>query len=243
MRFSIEIQLENKTMQKDKNRMFISLLKKASQTYSEDFYNSIYSKEATRKNFTFSVYLGLCTFTENEIVLEQDKIYFNFSTYDYLEGIMFYNSFLNLKNNKEKCRFGINNSVIITKVIKKNEHVILNQLNVFKTISPIAIRERKNDENSTYYHSLQTEEGVKFLNDSTKTILVQKFPELYKDILDFEITIEGKPKLVKVKNYNIVIDSNLAVIKLKGNKILAEYIYKAGLGSKTNSGFGMLEKF
>ena len=77
-----------------------------------------------------------------------------------------------------------------------------------------------------------------------------------KDIEDLVIDA-SKTKKVVVKHYDkrsaaqkessekefkgILIDASVGTIKFEGKSYLLDYIYSAGLGSVTGSGFGMLE--
>ena len=62
-----------------------------------------------------------------------------------------------------------------------------------------------------------------------------------KDIQDICIDIIGSAREVKIKNYGIEVLSNIVKINVKAKPYILEYLYKAGIGSKRGSGFGMLE--
>lgn len=243
MRFAIELEFSKDLIQKDKNRLIISLLKKAFLNFNEDFYNRIYEEDKTlRKDFTFAIYLGNCEFLREEIKLQIPKAILNISTFNYIEGIMIYNSFHKLQKDKTECIFGENNFVKVVSIKKVYETIVNKSSMDFKTLSPIVVKEHRrslNDE-QTFYHSIENEKGLENLNKFMKAILTEKFPQKYKDILNLQITLKSNVKVVKVKNYGIVFPTSLCIINIKGNSELIDYIYKSGIGSKTNSGFGML---
>jgi len=46
---------------------------------------------------------------------------------------------------------------------------------------------------------------------------------------------------VKVKNYGIEVHSNIGKIRIKAQPYILDYLYKAGIGGKRGSGFGMVD--
>ena len=60
------------------------------------------------------------------------------------------------------------------------------------------------------------------------------------DFKDLKITIL-KNKIVKVKNYNIVIPSNISILEIQSKPYILDYLYKSGIGSKNAQGFGMVD--
>lgn len=143
MRFQVQLLIENDTIPKDKNRIILSILKHCFSSYNKDYYNSLYeSNKNTIKEFTFSLNLGDCKFLRDEILIPNKKIYLNFSAYNYEDGIMFYNSIL---ANKGK-RYSVGNNVFtIDKITLVKEKTIYSDEIVFKTMSPIVIREHNGD--------------------------------------------------------------------------------------------------
>jgi CRISPR-associated endoribonuclease Cas6 len=240
VRFSVELSLEEEKFPKDKNRIFISLLKNNFSGYNQEYFESQYKNMPNKmKNFTFSVYMGKCKFLRDEIVVPDKKIYLNFSTNNYEDGIMFYNSFLTnmgkeypLKNNKMK----------IEKIRMIKEKVIYDNKVIFKTLSPIVVREHGGDNKKTWYHSLSNEKGQVIFKENMRQQLGDEFGEkaMY-DFEDIEIDISKDNRDVKVKNYGIEVLSNVTKIQMKAKPYILDYFYKVGVGSKRSSGFGMLD--
>ena len=48
-------------------------------------------------------------------------------------------------------------------------------------------------------------------------------------------------KEVKVKHYDIEVLGNICYVKIMGKPYILDYLYKAGIGSQRNSGFGMVD--
>lgn len=240
MRFSVELILENESIPKDKNRIILSLIKNCFNSYDQDYYKKIYEERLVKtKNFTFSTYMPNCSFQKEEIYIPSKKIIMNFSAYSKEDSIMFFNSFL---SNKGKTYSIKNNSITINKVNLVREKNIDGDEVLFKTLSPIVVREHDGDNKKTLYHLLNNHTGRRVFMDNLRYQIKDTFGDrgLY-DFKDFNIGVSENNKEVKVKNYGIVIPSNIGMIKVKGQPYLLDYLYKAGIGSKRSGGFGMVD--
>ncbi|QNO13738.1 hypothetical protein HYG86_02670 [Alkalicella caledoniensis] len=58
MRFRVEILLDNDLIPKDKNRIFLSLLKRCFETNDKEYFNSLYKDDKKPKSFTYAIYMG-----------------------------------------------------------------------------------------------------------------------------------------------------------------------------------------
>ncbi|MBS4537082.1 CRISPR-associated endoribonuclease Cas6 [Clostridium sp. D2Q-11] len=240
MRFTVELLLEKEKISKDKNRIILSLIKKAFSSYDTGYYKELYENEENKmKDFTFSMYMGHCKFLREEILIPSKKISLNFSTYSSKTGIMFFNSFLDIKGIKQAIG---NNMITIGKINMVKEKPILNDEVVFKTLSPIVVREHNSDNSKTWYYSLKDKEGqAVFRKNLTYQLCEELGKEALTDIKNLEFTVANNIKIVKVKNYGIEVHSNLGKIKIKAKPYILDYLYKAGVGSKRSIGFGMLD--
>ena len=239
MRFGTEIDLENETIDKDKNRIMISLLKNCYNSYSQEYFNKLYEETPNkRKSFTFSIYMGDCEFLREEILIPDKKIYLNFSTSDIEDGIMFYNSILTNKGREFSIK---DNTLKIGKISMLKEKNIYSNEAIFKTMSPIVAREHKGNNSKTWYHSLNYLKGKETFMDNLKYQLIGEFGESrILDIKEMEAEILFN-KEVKVKHYGIEVLSNLCRIKITAKPYILGYIYKAGIGSMKSAGFGMVD--
>lgn len=239
MRFSVELLLQNESIPKDKNRIILSLLKHNFNSYNKDYYLKLYEEIPTnKKDFTFSLFMKDCKFLRNEIIIPDKKILLNFSTYSIKEGVTFYNSFLQNKGLDHK----INNNVLkVGKINLIRERVVKSDEVLFKTLSPISIREHNGDNKTTWYHSLNDIKG--------KEIFIKNFEYQFNDVFENdrmsdirELEIEVlRNKEVKVKHYDIEILGNIGILRIKGKPYILDYIYKAGVGSQRSTGFGMVD--
>lgn len=238
LRFGVEISSENEKICKDKNKIMLSLLKSCYNSYNQEYFNKLYKEIPNkRKSFTFSLYMGDCKFLREEIVIPSKKIYLNFSTNDIEDGIMFYNSILTNKGKK----FPVKDNILkIERIDMLKEKNIYSNEAIFKTMSPIVVREHSGDNAKTWYHSLSNLEGKEIFMSNLKYQLIEEFNEAR--ILDIE-EIEAEilfNKEVKVKHYGIEVLSNLCRIKITAKPYLLDYLYKAGIGGMKSAGFGMV---
>ncbi|WIV11671.1 CRISPR-associated endoribonuclease Cas6 [Proteiniborus sp. MB09-C3] len=239
MRYNVELILSNENIPKDKNRIIISLLKHIYESYDKDYYVSLYENEENKsKSFAFSLYMPNCEFTREEIIIPNKKIILNFATADMRDGILFYNAALANKGKPYKVK---DNSITINRINMNKEKIITNDYAVYSSMSPVVVREHKGDNEKTWYHSLNEEKGKEIFIENIKYQLLDSFGEerrLDIEEVDFQVLIN---KEVKVKHYGIEILSNICMIKVQAKPYILDYIYKSGIGSKRNSGFGMLD--
>ncbi|MBM7616005.1 CRISPR-associated endoribonuclease Cas6 [Alkaliphilus hydrothermalis] len=242
MRFSVELILENEALPKDKNRIILSIMKSCFSSYNQEYYQRLYEEKESKnkiKDFTFALYMQNCRFTKDEIIIPDKKVILNFSAYSPEDGIMFYNSFLTNKGKKQTIH---NNIITIGKMTLVKEKPIYDQQVIFKTLSPIVVREHGGDNKKTWYHSLETEEGQAIFMENLKYQLSDVFGE--RGLLDFEdikVEVDSDIRKVKVKNYGIEVHSSIGKIRIKAQPYILDYLYKAGIGSKRGSGFGMVD--
>lgn len=238
MRFKIEVIIDNDRINKDKNKLIMSLLKRSLETSSKELYQKLYDdKKTLTKDFAFSMYMPNCKFERETIFIPDKKIDVYLTVYDSELGLNFYNGILaNIgKGNKaDGVIFKVKNiNLIKEKLIVENEVW-------FKTMSPIVIREHNHDNDKTWYYSFDEEKGKELFLKNLKVELINKFgKEKTKDIEAIKIELITN-KTVKIKHYGIEILSNICRFKMYSKPYLSEYILKAGIGSRHSQGFGML---
>ena len=239
MRFNVELLLENEIIPKDKNRIILSLMKHNFNSYDKDYFIELYKQIPNKKKtFTFALYMGNCKFLREEIVITEKKIILNFSTYDMKDGIMFYNSFLKNKGLEYPIK---DNFLKINRINLNKEKTITENEVIYKTLSPISVREHFGDNKKTWYHSLKDLKGQEVFINNLKYQLKDEFGEgRILDIEEIEFEVLGN-KEVKVKNYGIEVLSNICRLKIKAKPYILDYFYKAGIGSQRSTGFGMVD--
>lgn len=241
MRFNVELNLENETIPKDKNRMILSYIKHILQSYDEEYYKSVYENEQNKmKNFTFALFMPNCKFERETIIIPNKKMFLNFSTSDMKMGISFYNAIIKNIRKKYEIKGNIIEATNINMNLEKN---ITDDYAVYKMMSPLVVREHEGDNKKTWYYSIKEEKGRNLFIENLRYQLLDEFGE--SRLLDIEgVRVEfneEKIKTVKVKNYGIEVLSSLGIIKIYGKSYILDYLYKAGIGAKRSSGFGMVD--
>jgi CRISPR-associated endoribonuclease Cas6 len=239
MRFSVELLLDSEKIPKDKNRMILSLLKHNYSSYDENYYYELFEKNSNKmKSYTFSVYMGKCEFLRESILIPSKKIILNFSAYDMKDGIMFYNSFLNNKGIKYHIK---GNSLTINRINLIKEKPIMKNEVIFRSLSPISVREHNGDNKTTWYHTLNDKKGQEVFMNNLRYRLFNYFGQERKyDIeeVDYQVITN---KEVKVKHYGIEVLGNICKLKIKAKPYILDFLYKGGIGSQTGTGFGMVD--
>ena len=238
MRFNVELALSNENIPKDKNRIILSFLKHIYESYDKNYYESLYENEENKvKDFTFSLYMPNCKFTREEIIVPEKKIILNFSTADMKDGIFFYNATLANKGEPYNIK---GNSLTVCNINMNKEKPIINDFAIYSTMSPIVVREHKGNNEKTWYYSLNEEKGKEIFIENLKYQLLDNFGEERRlDIEEVNFQVLGS-KEVKVKHYGIEVLSNICKIKVQAKPYILDYLYKAGIGSRKSSGFGMV---
>ncbi|POO85228.1 CRISPR-associated endoribonuclease Cas6, partial [Clostridium sp. 3-3] len=162
------------------------------------------------------------------------------STSDYVLGSVIYNSFINSKEFVYKDKYKLN----IGKVVSLKEKNIASSEVVFKTMSPIAVRNKNGEFLDVKNNNYEQE-----LNYITNEVLKSCRGTGLKEKLKFEPVMMKKrvikekiSKVSKTTNKNIFyITGYEGIFKLTGNKDDLNMIYKLGLGFRRSSGCGCLE--
>ena len=234
MRLKIECSLEENIISTSYNRKILSFFKKSLELYDREVEKEYYG-EPCKKDMSFSCFFPLEKIDGDKIYLKENtfKIFITFNSI--IDGVHFYNSFVNAKNKKIQFNF-YENKFTISNIIKLNEKKINNNVAIFQTLSPIVIKEKITKEKE-WFHILD-EKGIEILKKNLNYSLKDKFSL---EILNQIEIIPVDVKKIIVNFYNIKFPTTKGIFILKGNKEILNYFYKSGIGSKKSSGFGMLE--
>ncbi len=239
MRYRIGIILDKSEIPKDKNRMILSFWKHCLAESDENYFDELYVKGmGERKDFAFSIYMKDAKFLRETISVPDKRLILNFSTYDILTGIKFYNAMNKSRGRKFLYKDEISMQVESITLIR--EKLLTSNKLVFKTLSPIVVREHFKEENRDYFHSLMTEKGKALFLENLKYQLISSIPEAIYDVKEIEIKIKSN-KEVKVWHYGIQVLSNLSIFEIEAAPYILEYMYKAGVGSMKTTGFGLID--
>lgn len=200
-----------------------------------EYFNKFYKdKDNIIKSFTFSVFFSDCRIMQQKLKVAGKSFVLNFSIADYSDAIILYNAF----NNQRYKKFSINNNswTLENIAMAREEEIRKDSINI-KFLSPLCVRKREN--NKDFYYSYTYSEMQEVLKNNIKEQL--KITDLPQGIVDsFEI-VPIEPKKVIIRFYEKKIECSIGKFNIKGNPILLNYLYQAGIGSKRSAGFGMFE--
>ncbi len=245
MRFSIIFESSSRKIFLNYQRIILSILKNSFNSNKVDIYSN-----NNIKPFTFSVYFPESKFIlengERKIQLSEKKEFIlNFSTWDINIGLLLYNGII--KNITKGFQYK-DLSFRIKSIVLRREILIKENKILFKTLSPIVIREHINKTNQkdiylTFQNS-DIETIQKRLNDNMRLIFKKFLGKEYS--INIELLNNTSLKTVPVKitgedSKRGYIPANVGKFFLRGDKKALEFVYKAGLGARRSFGFGMLE--
>ena len=235
MRLKLNLYLENENLPIQYRKSVISFIKLSLNEYDEKYYKKFYNeKDNIIKPYTFSVFFKSPEFKEDKIIIKDKRIELNISIADYETSIILYNAFNHQKNKK----FSLNkNSWTLKNISMMMEKEIADEEITIKFMSPLVVRSRVNRKD--YYYSFNDNEFLDTLKMNIKEQL--KITNIPKETVDkFKIETVSAKKVI-VKFYEKKIETSTGIFKISGDKKLLEYLYKAGMGSKHSSGFGMFQ--
>lgn len=232
MRYEIELELTEKILPLDYRRNFISLFKNVLENYNRDLKEALYTK-SDPKNFTFSLFLPIEKIEKGKIFLKSHTIKLFLSIDGIMLSLHFLNAFLDSKS--KKIFLNPENSVEIMNIKKLQEKEIKENYKIFKTLSPIVVREHTREKD--IFHLLD-KKGIQILKNNIIFNLKDRFP--MKFLQEIEI-IPMETKKTVVLYYDTKIQVTLGTIGIKADKEILTHFYKCGIGSKRSAGFSMLD--
>lgn len=222
--------------------MIISLIKEAIKSVNEEYYNRLYNYEGKDnekiKNFSFAVVLKDYTL-KKDIFKIRDKVIIYITTPNHKFGINIYKGLLNIDHFRYKDFF-----LKKIKVTLMKENFIIEPEVVFKTISPICVKDKKgnfiNIEDEGYEKelnyildlSLKSYRGFG-LKQKVKFIPVKMKKSVIKEAIGVS-TEENNSESFCVNAYS-------GIFKLQGDVEDINFIYQAGLGFHRSEGFGLVD--
>lgn len=229
MRYEIRFKLDEARIIIDYRRKIMSYIKSILEAYDKSIKDKFYDTNKS-KEFTFSVYLPIQKFTKEEIILKNDlmKVYLSINGME--DSLHFTNAVLGSVN--QTYLLGKNKMKVLGVRPIREKEIRSNQA-IFKTMSPIVIREHDNQ----WFHDFD-EKGIDILKKNTVANLSEKFPERYLEELKF---IPFEIKRTVTKHYDIMFPVSNGIFKVEGRREILDYLYKTGIGSKSSAGFGMVE--
>ena len=116
------------------------------------------------------------------------------------------------------------------------EPKINNELVIFKVRSPICLKKHPDRTNRDWYVSIDDSEFALELEKK----LLEDLPYMKDKIKELKFNFDGLRKIV-ISSYGIKIPVTIGEFIIQGNTEILNHILKNGIGSKRNSGFGLVE--
>lgn len=242
MRFYLEVEVEKNELPLEIRRVVLSMIKLSlSSTADGRFYNRYYDGNTPiKKDFTFSIYMKGAIFTKQKIELSEKTFKVFFSADDKNKtGLILMNTFLMKKNNKFPLEN--NNYLKIKNVVQINQDLIFNSEITVRTFagSSIVVREHNRENNKDRYFTIEDKDYNEKLTDIIR-IQARLVGFCEEDVLNINMKALEGCKKVLVKHYGSFIDCTVGSFSISANPDILQYLYDAGAGSRSNSGFGML---
>lgn len=238
MRLLLFFSLDKAEMPLDNRRVILSFIKHAISEYDKDFFEEIYgTKEA--KSYTFSIRLPRPQFLKEKIVLSEPEFTMCFSCADMKYSMVFYNALLKQRNADYPLPGG--NFCHLKKIVLLPEKRIMSDTVNIKMLSPIVIRihDREKYGNKDRYIDCTSEDFPEQLRDTVEYQLrCMNIDESMAS--DFSVRCIDARKTV-LFGYRRKINATIGILQLKGNPLLLNLLYQAGIGSQRSLGMGNFE--
>lgn len=240
MRFYLDIEVEKGELPIEIRRVVLSMIKESLTDVADGrFYDKYYSSNIP-KDFSFSVYLRGSIFTKEKIELPSKSFKIYFTTDDKNKaGLILINSFLMKRNKIFPLRN--NNSLKIRNVFQINQDLIFSTKIIVRTFAggSIVVREHNHESNLDRYYTVEDNVYNEKLTDIVKIqARLAGFSE--EDVLNISVKALDDCKKVVVKHYGSFVDCTVGSFVISANTEILQYLYDAGLGSRSSAGFGML---
>ncbi len=234
MRLIISFNLKHEKITNDYRGFLLSFLKFSLSKEYDDFFQKTYLDGPLAKPFSFSVYIKNLIHENGFIISPHKTITMIISSNDYELILLLYNSMLLNKNKYTPIK--PNNSAKLIRIsLKYLDEITENEIQI-KMLSPLLVRLHEKESNVDEYLTIQDNKFEEKLNDNVKRML-KDF-----NIVDDSFLIEPiKANKVVVPIMRINYDATLGTFLLKGKKETLNLLYKIGIGSRRNYGFGLFE--
>lgn len=223
--------------------MFVSLFKESLKKVNDEYYRKLYyygsKNNKSMKNFCYSIMLKDFEI-QNDVIKINDRLILNISTADYEFGINIYNALLNTKSYTYKNQYTLN-KIKINLIREKN---ITSEEVVFKTMSPICIKDKNNNflspDDSMYENELNYAVDTQLLAFRGYGI---KKPLKFEKVLMSKVVVKEEIRDFKtVANKQIFyVNAYKGIFKLTGDVEDLNAIYQNGIGFRRGQAFGMID--
>lgn len=235
MKYVAELGLKKNELRADYRRIFISFFKKSISEYMDGyFFDEIYNSGARRKDLVWSVRFSKPAFKDGMMSLEDNRVILTIKLSDTQTALIYYSAILGFKDKEFPLENG--NSMILKKIKMINETEITEDFAIFKILSPVCVRLHDKEKNKDIYYS----HGDVDFEAKLKEVLSLDMPDLKAEIESLEFDFSNLRKVI-VPAFSLKLPATIGSFAVKGDRRILNHILSSGMGSRRNSGFGLLE--
>lgn len=235
MKYIVKMKLDKPEFKADYRRTIISFFKKAISDYQVGmFYGEMYDAGAFKKSLVWSIGLGKVRFNEDMIELEDRSFELTLKITDPETALIYYSALLEMKG--VAFPLGRGNQMVLEEIRMVRETLINNELVVFKIRSPLCLKKHEDRMNKDWYVSIGDEDFAVELEKK----LLEDIPTKEEEVRNLRFNFDGLRKII-VRAYGIKIPVTIGEFWVQGHPDVLNHMLQNGIGSKRNSGFGLVE--
>ncbi len=240
MRLELLFELEKNELPKDNKSIWVSYLKYVLSNCNNGKYFEQYFSKGKSKDYTFSMLLPSPVFSNEKILLKDNKIKMLFSADDrHKTGLIFYSAFIANKNKNFILPNG--NAMVLKGIRQRREPLITDSRILFKMVvgGGLVVRKHNPETNRDFYFTFEDEN---FTENAERVLMLQAIEAGFSEYDAAKIKIKPiKCRKALIKQYGIYVDVTLGVLEIESTPEMLKYFYQAGLGSKRSMGYGMID--
>ncbi len=231
--YKLNFRLEKNFLPKEIDRVIVSFLKAAVQSYSLEMFERLYTKSrSVMKTYCFSYYLPGAKYVKDRIDLDDNSFTLYFSDADFQELLIFFNCFQNMRYIKYPMA---SNSMELVSVSVQNLPDITENEIIIKMQSPLVVRRHNSLDNTDIYFTFDMEGFAEALKENI---------DIFIERMGISLSTEGF-SIIPVKARKIVkpvfgknVDASIGIFKLTGSVELLNMLHMAAMGVRRSSGNG-----
>ena len=236
MKYILKLELKKPVIRSDYRRTIISFFKKSISSYMDGyFYEELYQSGAKKKSFVWSIAFIKPVFKGELMELAGNEVNMTLKFKDQQTALIYYSSLLMMKN--QAFPIGDGNHISLKSIKMISEKEITDDYAVFKVLSPICLKHHYKENNKDRY---LTVEDAEFAIELARK-LKEDLPYMEEEIDNLRYDLSGLKKII-VPAYGLKIPVSIGSFIVSGDKKILNHILKTGVGSKRNSGFGLVEQ-
>jgi CRISPR-associated endoribonuclease cas6 len=236
MKYLVRFELKEPNIRVNYREIFISFFKKSISSYMDGyFFDDLYNAGTMKKSLVWSVNFQKPIFKKGEMELAGKDVNMTLKIGDSQTALIYYSSMLLMKD--KAFPIGNANELKLKSIKMINESDIVGDYTVFKVFSPICLKQHHSENNKDRYLTADDAEFGLELGRKLKEDLPYMDEEI--DNLKYDFS---KLKKVIVPIYKVKIPATIGSFEISGDNKILNHILKNGVGSKRNSGFGLVEQ-